>query len=92
MGRVLFGVIRIHQDVVQLHDYRDVNHIGEDIIHEPLESGRGVHEPFGHHEPLERPVLGPERGFPFVAIGDMDEVISVSQVNLGIDSHLVGCV
>ena len=49
MGRVLFGVIRIHQDVVQVHDYRDVNHIGKDIIHEPLESSRGVREPLGHH-------------------------------------------
>ena len=23
MGQVLFGVVRIHQDVVQIHDYRE---------------------------------------------------------------------
>ena len=49
MGQVLFGVIGIHQDIIQVHDYRDVNHIGEDIIHEPLETGQGVSEPLGHH-------------------------------------------
>ena len=46
---MLREVVRVDQDVVQIHDYRDINHIGEDIIHEPLESGQGIHEPFGHH-------------------------------------------
>ena len=41
MGQVLFGVIGIHQDVVQVYNYRDINHIGEYIIHEPLETGWG---------------------------------------------------
>ena len=49
MGRVLFGVIGIHQDIVQVHDYRDVNHISEDIIHEPLETSQGIGEPLGRH-------------------------------------------
>ena len=42
--------------------------------------------------PLEGPVSGLESGFPFVAIGDTDKVVGMSQVNLGIDSHLTGCV
>ena len=49
MGQVLFGVIGIHQDIIQVHDYRDINHIGEDIIYEPLEAGQGVGEPLRHH-------------------------------------------
>ena len=49
MGRVLFGVIRIHQNIIQVHDYRDVNHISKDIIHEPLETGWGIGEPLGNH-------------------------------------------
>ena len=40
--------------------------------------------------PLKRPVSGLEHGFPFVAIGDTDEVISMSQVDLRIDSRLRG--
>ena len=49
MGQVLFRVVRIHQDVIQVHNYRDVNHISEDIIHEPLEPSQGIHEPLRHH-------------------------------------------
>ena len=49
MGQVLFRVVRKHQDIIQVHNYRDVNHIGKDIIHEPLESGWGIREPLGHH-------------------------------------------
>ena len=49
MGQVLFRVIRIYQDIIQVHNYRDINHIGEDVIHEPLEAGQGIHEPLGHH-------------------------------------------
>ena len=49
MGRVLFRVIGIHQNIILVHDYRDVNHIGEDIIYEPLETSRGIGEPLGYH-------------------------------------------
>ena len=92
MGRVLLGVVGIYQDIIQVHDYRDINHIGEDIIHEPLKTSWGVGEPLGHHQPLERPVSGLECGFPFIAISDTDKVVSVSQVDLCIDSRLAGCI
>ena len=35
--------------IFQVHDYRDVNHIGEDIIHEPLKTSQGIGEPLRHH-------------------------------------------
>ena len=40
-------------------------------------------------------VQTPESGFPFVAIGDMDKVVGMLQVNLGVDpclatEHLTG--
>ena len=62
--------------------------IGENVVHEPLETCQGIGEPLGHHKPLERPISGPQGGFPFVAIGNMDEVVGLSQVNLGVDSCL----
>ena len=90
MGRVLLWIVGVYQDVIQVYDYGDINHIGEDVVHEPLETHRGIGEPLGHHKPLERrPVSGPEGGFPFVAIGDADEVVGMSQVNLGVDLGLV---
>ena len=88
MGRVLLWIVGVYQDIIQVYDYGDVNHVGEDVIHEPLETRRGIGEPLGHHQPLERPIPGPEGGFPFVAIGGADEVVGKSQVNLGVDPCL----
>ena len=88
MGQVLPQIVRVYQDVIQVYNYGDVNHISEDVIHEPLETCWGVGEPLGHHQPLERPVSGPEGGFPFIAIGDADEVVGMLQVNLGVDPYL----
>ena len=85
MGRVLLQIVRVYQDVVQVYDYRDINHIGEDVIHEPLETHWGVGELLGHYKPLERPISGLEGGFPFVAISNMDGVVGMSQVDLGVD-------
>ena len=82
---MLLWVIRAYQDVVQVYNYGDVNHIGKDVIHEPLETHWGIGEPLGHYKPLQRPVLGLEGGFPFVTIGNTDKVVGMSQVDLGVD-------
>ena len=88
VGRVLLWIVGVYQDIIQVYYYGDVNHVGEDVVHEPLETRWGIGEPLGHHQPLERPVLGPEGGLPFVAISDVDEVVGMSQVDLGIDPGL----
>ena len=88
MGQVLLWIVGVYQDIIQVYHYGDVNHVGEDVVHEPLETCRGIGEPLGHHQPLKRPIPGPESGLPFVTIGDVDEVVGMSQVNLGIDPGL----
>ena len=88
VGCVLLRIVGVYQDIVQVYYYGDINHVGEDVVHEPLEPCCGNGEPLGHHQPLERPVLGPESGLPFVAISDVDEVVGMLQVNLGIDPGL----
>ena len=85
---MLLRIIGVYQDIIQVYYYGVINHVGEDVIHEPLETRWGIGEPLGHHQPLERPIPGPESGLPFVAIGDADEVVGMSQVDLGIDPGL----
>ena len=38
MSIVFLQRVRVDQDVIQINDDTDVNHIGEDVIHEPLKS------------------------------------------------------
>ena len=85
---MLLWIVGVYQDVIQVYNYGDVNHISEDVVHEPLEPCQGVGEPLGHHKPLKRPVSSPEGGLPFVAISNADKVVGVSQVNLGVDPGL----
>ena len=87
-SQVLLWIVGVYQDIIQVYDYGDVNHVSKDVVHEPLETCWGIGEPLGHHQPLKRPMLGPEGGLPFVAIGDADEVVGMSQVDLGVDLGL----
>jgi len=53
MEFVLGNVVGIDEDVVQIYDDYDVNHICEDIIHKSLKSSRCISKPFRHYQPLE---------------------------------------
>ena len=53
MFDVLFRVLRVDEDVVEVDDHERVEEVGEDVVHEVLESGGCICEPKGHHTPLE---------------------------------------
>ena len=55
MGRVLFGVVGIHQDIIQVHDYRDVNHISEDLFMNLWRPARELVSPSGITSHLKDP-------------------------------------
>src|SRR5882724_668655 len=63
---LMFGnVVRVDEDVVQIDDDNDVNHICKDVIHKPLESRWSIGKPFRHYQPLERSIASLEGSFPF---------------------------
>src|SRR5882724_3626934 len=53
VGFVLRNVVGIDEDVVQIYDDYDINHICEHVIHESLKSGRCISKPFRHYQPLK---------------------------------------
>jgi len=59
---VLRNVVRIDQDVIQIYDDVDVNHVGKDVVHKPLKSGGCVSKPFRHYQPLKGTVTGDRSG------------------------------
>jgi len=54
MSFVFGNVVRIDENVVQIYDDNDVDHIHEDVIHKPLKSCRGV-SPSGITNHLKEP-------------------------------------
>ena len=53
MLNMLFWILRVNEDVVEVHHNIGVKEVREDVIHEVLECGGCIHEPKGHHAPLE---------------------------------------
>src|SRR5882672_8583355 len=86
MGFVLGNVVGIDEDVVQIDDDYDVNHIRKDVVHKLLKSCWCISSPFRHYQPLERTVSGLECSFPFVSRHNPDKMVCVLEVDFGIDS------
>jgi len=92
MGFVLGNVVGVDEDVVQVDDDYDVDHIHEDVIHESLESCWCISKPFRHYQPLEGTITGSECSLPFVSSRNPDKMIRVPEVDFGVDSCFSGSV
>jgi len=64
---VLRNVVRIDEDVIQIYDDYNIDHIHEDVIHKSLKSGGCISKPFRHYQPLEGTVAGLECSLLFVS-------------------------
>ena len=53
MFDMLFRVLGVDEDVVEVDNHEHVEEVREDVVHEVLESGGCICEPKGHHTPLE---------------------------------------
>ena len=50
---VLRNILRIDEDVVQIYDDYDVNHIHENVVHKSLKCSGCISKPFRHYQLLE---------------------------------------
>ena len=89
MGLVFGHIARVDKNV---DDDCDINHICENVIHKSLEGCGCIGKPFRHYRPLERAVSSSECSFPFVSGCDSDQVVRMLEINLGVNSCLLGCV
>ena len=68
--RVLWNV-KIDEDVVQVNDDCNIDHVCKDVVHKSLESHRCVGKPFRHYWPLKGAISGSECGFPLIMSANM---------------------
>src|SRR5882724_3975897 len=89
----VFGnVVGIYENVVQIYDDNDVDNIHEDFVLKPLKSCWSISMPFGHYQPFEGTVTGPEGSLPFVSRCDQNEMVCVPEVNFDVDSCFSWCI
>ena len=53
MGFVLRNVVGIDEDVIQIYDDYDVDHIHENVVHKSLKGCGCISKPFRHYQPLK---------------------------------------
>ena len=75
----------VNEDVIKVHDDRDIKEIREDAIHKPLECGRRIGETERHYTPLKGAIASAEGSLPLVTFSYMDEVVRMAEVDLCID-------
>ena len=76
---------RVDKNIVKVDNHTNIEHVCKDVIHEALEGSRCIGQAEEHHHPLEGSILGLECCLPFVTILDLDEMVGMLQINLGID-------
>src|SRR5437899_3126766 len=84
MSFVQLLVLRVDEDVVKVYDNAHVQEVCKDAINKPLESSRGISEAKGHHQPLIGAIVHAEGSLPLIARGDVDEVVGMAEIDLGI--------
>ena len=88
MSFVFGNFVRIDENVVQIYDDNDVDHIHEDVIHKSLKSCWSISKPFRHYQPFEGTVMCLEGSLPFISGCNPNEMVGVPKVDFGIDSVL----
>ena len=76
---------RVDKNIIKVDNHTNIEHICEDVVHEALEGSRCIGQAEGYHHPLKGFILGLECCLPFVTVPDLDEMVGVPQINLGID-------
>jgi len=89
---VFRNVVRIDENVIQIYDDNDINHICEDVVHKSLKSCWSISKPFRHYQPFEGTVMGPEGSLPFISRCNLNEMVCMPEVDFGVDSCFSWCV
>ena len=78
---------RVDKNIIKVDNHTNIKHICEDVVHEALEGSGCIGQAEGHHHLLEGSILGSECCLPFITILDLDKMVGVLQINLGVDLH-----
>jgi len=72
MFSVDFNVVGVDEDVVEVDNNTNIEHVSEDVVHKSLERCRGVGKSEGHDLPFKRSIVRSERGLPLITFGYAD--------------------
>ncbi len=81
---MLFALaLSVDEDVIDIHHYKDVELLGQDLVDVILKCGRCVGQSERHDLVLEMAIVGPEDRLPFIAFPDPHSMVDIGQIKLG---------
>ena len=83
-------IIRIDEDIVEIHNDVYIDHVREYFVDELLPSCRSISKAKWHDIPFVRSPAGSERRFPFVAFMNVNQMVCMFEVDLGINARFPG--
>ena len=76
----------VNEEVIHVNDKPSFcDHIVKRVIHEVLESGRGIGETEEHYHRFEESFMDDKGSFPLMSIFDLDIIVSPLDIELGED-------
>ncbi|KIN98462.1 hypothetical protein M404DRAFT_157730, partial [Pisolithus tinctorius Marx 270] len=78
VAEYLFYMFAVYHDA-------DIEHVCKDAINKLLEGCRRISQTEWHYPPLVRTIMSAECHFPFISICDVDQMIGMAEVDLGVD-------
>ena len=76
-------IINVNEDVIQIHDDKDIELFSKDLVDVSLEAYWCVCQTERYHLVLKVAVSSPERSLPLVPLADSHSMIGTSEVELG---------
>jgi len=90
MCNMLFGILGVDQNVIQIDYHAHIQHVCKNAIDEALERSQSVGKSERHNKPFIGAIASAEGSFPFIARSDADQMVCMSEINLGIDGRTAG--
>ena len=69
---VRLHILGVDEDVIEVHNDTDIQHVSKDDVDNVLECCRGISEAKGHYQPLARPIARMEHSLPLIAQSNLD--------------------
>ena len=75
---VLGHVVRVYEDIVEVYNYTNIQHIAEDVIHKSLKGGGSIGKSEWHYQPFKGAIASAKGGFPFIAICYVNQMVGMA--------------
>jgi len=90
MCNMLFRILGVDQNVIQIDYHAHIQHVRKNAIDKALERSQSVGKSERHNKPFIGAIASAEGSFPFITWSNADQMVCMSEIDLGIDGRMAG--